>query len=97
MPITDRFGFKEMVEILADYDIEHCNNLPSVRDMGSYDGLVYYDKKKIYISGEPDFVRRRETVIHELLHVFHRMKYEKNSDSEIEKEVQEICMKYWGS
>lgn len=60
----------DAVDILADYSVIH-QNTPL---MGTYGGLSDYRERTIYISNHSDLADRRDSVIHEFLHILYRVK-----------------------
>lgn len=62
----------EIIEILADYDLRHVESLPGV----PYYGMTDYDGHTILIVNNQDFIWKRKTVYHELLHVAARLRGE---------------------
>lgn len=67
LPEPDRFTISEVVDILSDYSLLHQDAIVG----GDYAGLMNPYTKKIYISDQFDHSIRRQTVIHELLHVYY--------------------------
>ena len=59
------FGLKEVLEILADYDLRHSDE---IRMLG-YSGLALHAHKTVLISTHQSMADKIATVIHELLHI----------------------------
>lgn len=81
---TCPLDLKLVIEILADYDVEH----QSVIDGGAKWGLTDPQRRKIFISQEPDFGIRKQVVIHEMIHVCYRMR----GGAGVPPEVEEIAV-----
>ena len=76
---------RQMVDILADYDVEHQSSISA----GAYWGLTDLHERKIYLSNRPDFAYRRLTVIHEFLHICYNYKAVATNGEEGEAAVTE--------
>lgn len=80
-PPTER----EIVEILANYDVRHVPQLPGV----PYYGATDMDNHVIYIVDNTDFVFKRRTVIHELTHIVMRMRNIPDTDEQVESIIED--------
>ena len=72
---------REIIEILADYDVRHVQALPAYRNYGVTD----FNGRTIYILDNQDFVFKRRTVDHELIHVVRRMRLQELEDRDEEE------------
>src|SRR3990167_3709862 len=66
--VPSTLNLKGVINIVADYEIQH----PRVPYATSWYGLTDFDAQVIYSIRNADFITRRMTVIHELLHVDRR-------------------------
>lgn len=80
---------KDVVEILADYDVRHIDAVPGVPFYGATD----MDNHTIFIVNNQDFIFKRRTVIHELAHVKLRLMGEKDMDEDVTNAVEEAVYK----
>ena len=74
---------KMIVEILADYNVEHQSSIFA----GQFWGVTDYRERQIFISDRPDVSIRRETVLHEMGHVCYR-----NLGIEMPQEIEEALV-----
>ena len=72
---------REIIEILADYDVRHVPALPGYH----YFGVTDFNNHTIYILDNQDFVWKRRTADHELIHVTRRMRMQELSDNDEEE------------
>lgn len=70
---------KEIIEILAEYDVQHVAATPGV----PYYGATDMEKRVIYIIDNQDVFFKRMTVIHELMHVVNRIRLRPDDEDEI--------------
>lgn len=63
---------REAVEIIADYEVRH----PRVPDFTPYWGMTDYERRVIYAIDNGDLAIRRDTAIHEMIHVARRLRGE---------------------
>lgn len=75
---------KKMVEILADYDVEHQRKIAA----GAYWGLTDFREQVIYIDSSAESAIRRLTVLHEMLHICYNAKGVDTADGIGEKVVE---------
>lgn len=76
MTLIKKLTLKDVVEVLAIYDLEHCrfphnymselyNDVPIIR------GMAVGSKKLILLDREQNTEQMKETLIHELIHCKH--------------------------
>ena len=80
--IARQFDLKDVINMLTEYDIIH-QAMPQLK--GKLSGLVQYDRKRIFVDTEQDFSQRRNTIIHELLHIYSRVKLLKLTEEQIKE------------
>lgn len=75
---------KEVIEILAEYDVRHIPATPGL----PYYGMTDMNNRIIYIFDNQDVAFKRGTIIHELTHVAAHRRYE-NPDEDTVKLIEE--------
>lgn len=65
---TLEFTEDEIIDVLTEYEVHHSNSLGCAQYFGATD----FNQKQIDICNKYDLAARRETTIHELLHVMYR-------------------------
>ena len=78
--------FRDLIEILAEYDVVH-SDLP--RNFNC-DGEVDHEYKKIYINTNQSYKDKIDTTIHELLHVFYDSRGIEVTENQIIEETKQI-------
>ena len=61
---------REVVEIVADYDVRHSY----VPDATPYWGLTDYERRTMFLVTNGDLTTRRQAALHELIHIGRRMR-----------------------
>lgn len=83
---------KSVIDTLTTYDVQHETNLLTYMQ---YYGLTDPYKKRIYINDGSDIYDRRDTVIHELLHVMYRERGVQTNYPEGELKVEAMSQKMY--
>lgn len=76
------FTLKEVVAVLADYEVHH----PKMPNVTPFWGVTDYENKAIFVIENADTVQRRKTVIHELQHVIRYWRGETLPDRDAEEQ-----------
>lgn len=91
VPLT----LREAIEIATDYEIRH----PHVPNMVNWYGLTDFDRREIFVISNMDLALRRQTLIHEFIHVRRRLRGEigVTNNEEEEKLVNDLTVKVYKS
>ena len=84
---------RTVIDILTDYSVVH----QTTPLLGGYLGLTDYRERTIYVSDKSDLADRRDTIIHEMLHVLVRLKGLKDiEETMIERRARQIYTSLYG-
>lgn len=81
----------DVIDFLVDYSLTHGPAMVN-RD-GTLYGITIFDERRIVIYDSGDRAEKRDTVIHELLHVYHKQRQENPSEDQVECETQLLYRK----
>ena len=93
------FDLKNIIDVLCDYNLQHQRGESPMN--GRFYGLTDFRSRVIFINDQSDLAERRDTIIHEILHVLYRnlgvSTGDPLSEALLDSKVREIYNNLYGS